>query len=913
MDTNIPDKGAEDPAPGRIKDPWLSIVVSTDRSHPQDEAPTRTSVEDNDENLTDNEADRNMFASPEPEIKPETETHPETIVEPSTATEVVPEVVIPVAKEEEAEETSSIPDISNIANEINQIKEEQATASLTPTDVGINYRQWWLKTNDDPFLGLDEKSKGDPFNHSLSPVPVYADYEDVIDVNRNLPPIYAPDSPKTLARPPRKSSSLEDYGLTAQEKDDAVAAELSRVKHEQVYHTGDRPAIAETYGVPLEDNPKSRLILIYEGKRTVINWDSSEVYGKSLQEMVIFACDSMNPSGGTDLREVTDVTDLDHVQNRLRTESEGRLGGRMIIVVVDGTRKVYMREKKLGFEDFDQVRDGGTYILEPTLAQKEVDHLVGNRWARVDTEVAAMRHVEVDAAIDRMREGANLLINEDGRTHLRIFQLSEDHDRIAWYSGDQHRDRTYLDIECVSKIVPGCDESYRLHKRVAVFYHLTFTITYSYGHSIFGGQTIKTLTITAKDEDEYDYWILGIKALMFDKRKIKINKRVLLGHSRRFQSAITAGNPSCRPFDMPITVIQNRALNLDSTLSINPLDEARIVAKIKELKIRLDITITDMQKRPDIFIIKAPSKEAPSPSTLNNSPTPSPEEVVEKDRAMEAEKLLSLLDKVDSQLKKMSECVTVQLREARNDEVRWMADRARKANEGILDTEEPPQPYRKLRADLSYKLWECEVDVENSGDIVRRLSRRPSKRTRFMKSFTDFINSVIEPKPPIPAEPHKAVVAPKLVLPTVTRSSPTTHKNNTVITSPITDESASDAWNNLWSSIKGKLLEPDGLNMVAPEKKVELSSDTSRTNTSGVDQSYLHSPMNSYPPSLYAVNTESQNRSPIEIKATPIEVLLNPEIPKPKPRPKIDLLTGEELPPAPKPAPKRQSSIGDLL
>jgi len=924
------------PTPAQIKDPWLSIIISTERVKELDES--SCSNDDTIKKITDN-VDSEIKGKNEGQITTETKS-PEGYVEP----EMIAHPTIDAEIDKKCDENSS----SDIAEEINEIRGESARAIINSTDVKINSRQWWLKTNNDPFEVLDDQSQGDPLNPSLSPVAVGDENEDFV-FNEELPSIFADDVPKKPAKPSRKLSSLEDFGLTPQEKEEAVAAELSRVKNEQVYHTGERPAIPEAFGVRLEDNPKARLILIYEGKRTVISWDGSEVFGKSLQEMMIFACDSMNPSGGTDLREVTDITELIHVQKRLKAEDEDRLGGRMIDMEVDGIRKVYMKEKKLGYEDFDQVKDGGTYILERTLAQRVVDDLVGNRWARLDVEVDAMKHVEVDAAIDRMREGANLLINEDGRTHLRIFQLSEDHQRINWYSGDKHRDRTYLDIENVSKIVPGCDESYRLHKRVAVFYHLTFTITYAYGHSLFGGQTIKTLTITAKDEDEYDYWILGIKALMFEKRKIKINKRVLMGHSRRFQSAIEAGNPSCRPFDMPITVIQNRALNLDSTLSINPLDEARIIAKIKELKKRLDITITDMQKHPDIFTIKPLSNNG----VVQHSNIPkvsssvSVEDVVEKDRAMEAEKLLSLLEKVNSELKNMSDCMSMQLKEARNEEVKWMAERARKANEGIMDTEEPPQPYRKLRAELSYKLWECEVDIENSGDIVRRLSRRPSKRTRLMKSFADFINSVIEPKPPIqsgiapttdstnPPKPvnEASISDSNVVLPPGGQSlkQPTAHKNNTIIKSPITEswspssirlspnaaaastlnqETASETWNNIWSSIKEKLLDGDKQKMVVPEKKVELSSD-SRTNTSGVSQSYLHSPLPAYPESLYALNTDSQNKSLIEIKATPVEEIINPE--KSKPRPIIDLLTGDEIPPVHKPVPKAQSSIGDLL
>lgn len=74
----------------------------------------------------------------------------------------------------------------------------------------------------------------------------------------------------------------------------------------------------------------------------------------------------------------------------------------------------------------------------------------------------------------------------------------------------------------------------------------------------FGLMEKKTLILAGKDEDEFDQWVLGLKAAVYMQKKLNINKRSLMCHMRRYETHVLAKNdPDVCPLNLPPTSHEN--------------------------------------------------------------------------------------------------------------------------------------------------------------------------------------------------------------------------------------------------------------------------------------------------------------------------------------------------------------------
>ena len=131
-----------------------------------------------------------------------------------------------------------------------------------------------------------------------------------------------------------------------------------------------------------------------------------------------------------------------------------------------------------------------------------------------------------------MKDGSNLLKHlNDGYPHIRFFQLSDDCDRIIWYSSSHTIDHSIIKIASIEKLEIGQKSVKFLKHPLKGLKHLSFSLYYK-NPKLKGG--VDTLDLTCKDEYEFDFWIAGFKAILYLKRGMDISKNDLLKHSRIF-------------------------------------------------------------------------------------------------------------------------------------------------------------------------------------------------------------------------------------------------------------------------------------------------------------------------------------------------------------------------------------------
>ena len=118
-----------------------------------------------------------------------------------------------------------------------------------------------------------------------------------------------------------------------------------------------------------------------------------------------------------------------------------------------------------------------------------------------------------------MKRGTNLLKHTRyGFPHLRQFQLSEDTKRLLWYSSAKTKDESVVYLEKVTAIQLGQETSNFQSYKLPMLEHLSFSVM----------TPDRSLDLTCKDEFEFDYWITGLKALVYHHTGRYLNKEQLL-------------------------------------------------------------------------------------------------------------------------------------------------------------------------------------------------------------------------------------------------------------------------------------------------------------------------------------------------------------------------------------------------
>lgn len=304
----------------------------------------------------------------------------------------------------------------------------------------------------------------------------------------------------------------------------------------------------------LEDMEKKMITVYHKGDKNLVGW-YSDCAKADIREAVLCACDAIM-DGGFVLREVKLADDGEPME-----DGEGPAG------------------KVFEFEHFGDLQNGCTYILEPAEEREDLKNITGDRWRRLRINVDPMMHVEAMQAIDRMRKGSNLLKHTRyGFPHLRQFQLSDDRKRLVWYSGAKRKEDSVVQLAEVQEIRLGQTTPVFLNYRLPMLEHLSFSLVY-------GPKGKKTLDLTCKDEFEFDHWVTGLKALIYNGKGKHISKEALLGHSKRFKKALDKCNCSIKLTQLP-EVKEKGHVGLDDCIEIVTHTPQQLETKLNRLRER---------------------------------------------------------------------------------------------------------------------------------------------------------------------------------------------------------------------------------------------------------------------------------------------------------------------------------------
>ena len=233
---------------------------------------------------------------------------------------------------------------------------------------------------------------------------------------------------------------------------------------------------------------KNRIVVEYEGKENIVAWYKG-LDGKDIEDAILCACDCIVDSGFS-------LIDLDGFPASVGS-------------VVPGSRYTL----RLGSE----------------VAGKE--KVLGSRFRRLSVEIEPLKHLESLRALECMKAGSNLLKHtRNSMPHIRLFQITQDLKFLIWYSSGKTQAQSSVLTENILEIVAGQKTQNFEDYPIPSLQHLSFSIIHTNG----------TLDLTCRDEREFDLWMIGLKALNFTYRELKVSKQVLLSHSRRFNEYLKA-------------------------------------------------------------------------------------------------------------------------------------------------------------------------------------------------------------------------------------------------------------------------------------------------------------------------------------------------------------------------------------
>jgi len=396
-----------------------------------------------------------------------------------------------------------------------------------------------------------------------------------------------------------------------------------------------------------EVSDKSRVTVIFEGQEHIVSWYEGTP-SSDVMEAILCACDCILESG-------------------------------FELIDSDG--------KAVDFHAPNPIKSGETYHLYKGEEMKEFKKVLGDKWRKVKITVEALRHAEAQRAVEIMQMGSNLLkYTNKGVPHIRQFQLSSDMQRIIWYSGSKPQSETTIELKNVENVWVGGQNIEMVKKTLPMLSNISFTIVYKHN----GEQ--RKIHLTSKDEQEFDLWVCGIKALSYHFKGVPISKLDLLSHSRQFNYHI-----------------ENKQIGESTKLFFNPPKEG---SPKKSLE---DYIIRKLRSKEELFAIN--HKLADRLISLRDEVDEATESLnVEPENAEVGYRVLSA---------KESEADDVtQLKNRMNE----LLEACTKENAQVLQelealVEEPGKSleFEKKLKNLDARMWKIEIDIENISDMVKRI------------------------------------------------------------------------------------------------------------------------------------------------------------------------------------------------
>jgi len=444
-----------------------------------------------------------------------------------------------------------------------------------------------------------------------------------------------------------------------------------------------------------EDIEKKMIYVYHKGEKNVVGWYADMESG-DIKEAVLCACDAII-DGGFVLREV-------QFTGEEETTAEPKEDGRIF-----------------QYEEFDQLENGQTYIIEAAKERDDLKKFTGDRYRRLRVQIEPLLHVEANKAIDRMRRGSNLLKHTHyGFPHLRQFQLSDDRKRLVWYSGAKRKEDSVVNLDEVQEIRLGQTTPVFLHYRLPMLEHLSFSLVY-------GPKGSKTLDLTCKDEFEFDHWVTGLKAVFYHFKNRQISKEALLGHSKRFRKALEKNNVGIKLTKLP-EVKEKGHVGLDDCIEIVTHTPQQLDTKMERLRERLK-TMSQQVARLDHHS----TAEMEVDLSLLTGQGPAYASVFVQDEDAQDEEM---------EIRRMHELVdqtTQVLQQARNE---LIALNQRQKSEGSASADSAGAKGKKKEnaacKHIDQLLWKAEVDLENVEDMyLRHIDNQRDTATPISVSIAD--------------------------------------------------------------------------------------------------------------------------------------------------------------------------------
>eukprot|EP00922_Rhytidocystis_sp_ex-Travisia-forbesii_P006248 GHVS01009054.1.p1 GENE.GHVS01009054.1~~GHVS01009054.1.p1 ORF type:complete len:1032 (+),score=217.95 GHVS01009054.1:80-3175(+) len=334
-----------------------------------------------------------------------------------------------------------------------------------------------------------------------------------------------------------------------------LAGGCRRRTYEEEEERRNCAVLLDVTGELLEDVQKKRVWVIHQGVRSPVSW-YHDTPKEDVREAIMCACDAMMDAGFilVAVAEHSEDDDLPSIYDHPLTESD------IDRAVVDDIPVVLVRGRAFGFEDFGELVDGENYLLQSAVERSDLKDIVGDRWRRLRVCVDPTLHVETQKALQKMKKGTNILKHTRfGFPHLRQFQLSADCKRILWYSGAKSKGASVVLLREVSELRLGQTTPIFSAYKLPMLEHLSFSVIY--------GAKNNTLDLTCKDEFEFDYWVAGLKAVVYKAKGKDISKEQLLSHSRRFRDAVGRRDVSIKLSCLPETRIKG-STSLDDCIDL---------------------------------------------------------------------------------------------------------------------------------------------------------------------------------------------------------------------------------------------------------------------------------------------------------------------------------------------------------
>eukprot|EP00743_Colponemidia_sp_Colp-15_P005287 GILK01005686.1.p1 GENE.GILK01005686.1~~GILK01005686.1.p1 ORF type:complete len:512 (-),score=123.18 GILK01005686.1:189-1724(-) len=468
--------------------------------------------------------------------------------------------------------------------------------------------------------------------------------------------------------------------------------------------TMDLLGIGETK--PAGDEPQKVTITIHHKDQDYrVSWDT-DTTPKDIQEAILCACDAIIDSG-FDLEDST---------------------GHLIDIRRDGLRL------------HELMRNGEVYSLVKGEEKKEFSRILGDRLRRIRVECDPLRHAESIKAIERMRQGANILKHtRTGYPHMRQFQLSADLGRLLWYTSSKSIKEASIQFKDVCEVRLGqTTRSFKRYK-LPMLSHLSFSL-------IFKNDMRQPLDLTAKDEYEFDLWVTGVKALMYHWSDRLIAKLTLLNHSRRFNDLLQKNNLSSLSTALMTPPPKASAgVTLDDCIDMGSVTFEQLEKKAKEMDDRLHTVQVQIRALTDI----TPDPTANDVVPVSSLMSPIYEEIMvneedAEDLATQYARMMELLDQV-----------VEGLRQVRKDMQEYKSSGGTKLASSRPDSPVPTNASPKLASppassgDLIQKidsaLWKAEVDLENVEDIFKRMNKEQKRTTAapdMLEGFKNFMKKL---------------------------------------------------------------------------------------------------------------------------------------------------------------------------